>query len=38
LKTYMMPTWRGGVELDAMRRIKYALDPCSLMNPDKLFP
>ncbi len=38
LKTYMMPTWRGGVELDAMRRIKRALDPFSLMNPDKVLP
>ena len=27
LKPYMMPGWRGGAELDAMRRIKAALDP-----------
>jgi FAD/FMN-containing dehydrogenase len=38
LKTYMMPTWRGGAELDAMRRIKHALDPAALMNPGKVLP
>jgi FAD/FMN-containing dehydrogenase len=38
LKAYMMPTWRGGVELDTMRRIKHALDPLALMNPDKVLP
>ena len=37
LKTSMMPEWRGGVELDTMRRIKAALDPLGLMNPGKLF-
>ena len=38
LKPYMMPGWRGGAELDAMRRIKAALDPAGLMNPGKVLP
>ncbi len=38
LKSYMMPDWRGGAELDAMRRIKAALDPAHLMNPGTLLP
>ena len=38
LKPYMMPEWRGGAELDAMRRIKAALDPAGLMNPGKMLP
>jgi FAD/FMN-containing dehydrogenase len=38
LKPYMMPEWRGGAELDLMRRIKQALDPQGLMNPGKLLP
>ena len=38
LKPYMMPEWRGGVELDLMRRIKSALDPHGLLNPGKLLP
>ncbi len=38
LKPYMMEQWRGGAELDAMRRIKRALDPAGLMNPGKLLP
>ncbi len=38
LKTSMMPEWRGGAELETMRRIKGALDPLGLMNPGKLFP
>ncbi|MDA8251598.1 MAG: FAD-binding oxidoreductase [Rhodospirillales bacterium] len=38
LKPYMMPLWRGGAELDAMRRIKQALDPRGLMNPGKVLP
>jgi len=38
LKPYMMPDWRGGAELDAMRRIKAALDPMGLMNPGKVLP
>lgn len=38
LKTDMMPGWRGGAELDAMRRIKAALDPLNIMNPGKVLP
>jgi FAD/FMN-containing dehydrogenase len=38
LKPYMMPDWRGGVELEAMRRIKAAFDPAGLMNPGKVLP
>jgi FAD/FMN-containing dehydrogenase len=38
LKPYMMPAWRGGAELDTMRRIKLALDPLGLMNPGKVLP
>ncbi len=38
LKPYMMPDWRGGAELDAMRRIKQAIDPAGIMNPGKIFP
>ena len=38
LKPYMMPAWRGGAELDAMQRIKAALDPHGIMNPGKLLP
>jgi FAD/FMN-containing dehydrogenase len=38
LKPYMMPEWRGGAELDLMRRIKAALDPHGLLNPGKLLP
>ena len=38
LKPYMMPDWRGGAELAAMRAIKAALDPLGLMNPGKVLP
>jgi FAD/FMN-containing dehydrogenase len=38
LKPYMMPAWRGGAELDVMRRIKQALDPQGLLNPGKVLP
>src|SRR3954468_22994652 len=38
LKPYMMPEWRGGAELELMRRIKAALDPNGLLNPGKLLP
>ena len=38
LKPYMMPAWRGGAELDAMRRIKAAMDPAGIMNPGKVLP
>jgi FAD/FMN-containing dehydrogenase len=34
----MLEEWRGGAELDLMRRIKAAIDPAGLMNPGKLFP
>jgi FAD/FMN-containing dehydrogenase len=34
----MMPEWRGGAELDLMRRIKAALDPDGLLNPGKMLP
>lgn len=38
LKPYMMPQWRGGAELAAMRHIKAALDPQNIMNPGKVLP
>ena len=38
LKPYMMPEWRGGAELETMRRIKLALDPQGLFNRGKLLP
>ncbi|MBK1660701.1 FAD-binding oxidoreductase [Paracraurococcus ruber] len=38
LKTDMMEDWRGGAELDLMRRIKQAVDPRGLMNPGKVLP
>jgi FAD/FMN-containing dehydrogenase len=38
LKPYMMPDWRGGAELDLMRRIKAALDPAGMLNPGKMLP
>ena len=38
LKASMLEAWRGGPELDLMRRIKAAVDPAGLMNPGKLFP
>jgi FAD/FMN-containing dehydrogenase len=38
LKPYMMPLWRGGAELDTMRRIKQALDPRGIMNRGKVLP
>ena len=38
LKPYMMPDWRGGAELEVMRRIKAALDPAGIMNPGKVLP
>ncbi len=38
LKPYMMPEWRGGAELELMRRIKGAIDPAGLMNPGKVLP
>jgi FAD/FMN-containing dehydrogenase len=38
LKPDMMEDWRGGAELDLMRRIKHAIDPRGLMNPGKMLP
>ncbi len=38
LKPGQMQTWRGGPELDLMRRIKHAIDPHGLMNPGVLLP
>jgi FAD/FMN-containing dehydrogenase len=38
LKPYLMPEWRGGAELDLMRRIKQVLDPHGLLNPGKVLP
>ncbi len=37
LKPHMLADWRGGAELDVMRRIKAALDPGNLLNPGKIF-
>jgi len=36
LKPYMMPDWRGGPELDLMRRIKAALDPANILSPGRV--
>jgi FAD/FMN-containing dehydrogenase len=36
-KIGLLAQWRGGVELDLMRRVKAALDPAGLFNPGKLF-
>ena len=38
LKPYMMPNWRGGVELAMMQDIKAALDPRGILNPGKVLP
>ncbi|CAH2599117.1 FAD-binding oxidoreductase [Rhodovastum atsumiense] len=38
LKPAMLPGWRGGAELETMRRIKQALDPHGIMNPGKVLP
>ena len=38
LKTDMMAEWRGGAELDLMRRIKAVIDPAGLLNPGKVLP
>jgi len=37
LKPAMLAEWRGGPELDLMRRIKAAIDPGGRMNPGRLF-
>jgi len=37
LKAGLMTQWRGGPELDTMRRIKEALDPAGLLSPGTLF-
>jgi FAD/FMN-containing dehydrogenase len=36
LKTGLLAEWRGGVELDLMRRLKAALDPAGVLNPGKV--
>ncbi len=38
IKTDFMTSWRGGAELELMRRIKDAIDPAGLLNPGKLLP
>ncbi|HEY8610804.1 MAG TPA: FAD-binding oxidoreductase, partial [Roseomonas sp.] len=38
LKPDMLAEWRGGAELETMRRIKAALDPKGLLNPGKVLP
>ena len=38
LKPYMMPDWRGGAELDAMRRIKAGDRPAWHHEPGKVLP
>jgi FAD/FMN-containing dehydrogenase len=38
IKTGYMAEWRGGAELELMRRIKDAIDPAGLLNPGKLLP
>jgi FAD/FMN-containing dehydrogenase len=38
IKSYLIERWRGGAELDAMRKIKQALDPLGIMNPGKMLP
>jgi FAD/FMN-containing dehydrogenase len=38
IKSYMMEEWRGGAELDTMRKIKAAIDPLGIMNPGKVLP
>ena len=38
LKRSFMAEWRGGAELELMRRIKDAIDPAGLLNPGKLLP
>ena len=37
-KLDLMEAWRGGAELDVMRRIKRALDPAGILNPGKVLP
>jgi FAD/FMN-containing dehydrogenase len=36
LKSYLLEEWRGGPELETMRRIKNALDPDNILNPGKV--
>lgn len=37
LKVDMLADWRGGAEIDLMRKIKDALDPQGVLNPGKMF-
>lgn len=37
LKVDTMADWREGAELDLMRAIKTAIDPCVVLNPGKIF-
>jgi FAD/FMN-containing dehydrogenase len=38
VKSHLLEEWRGGPELETMRRIKAALDPLGIMNPGKVLP
>jgi FAD/FMN-containing dehydrogenase len=38
LKAYRMPAIKSAVELDLMRQMKAALDPCNILNPGRVLP